>query len=112
MGPNELDDILNSLKPLLDNLWEQLPEVNKVLAKRSFDNIVDLAEQYAKAKIQGDEGAMKRTQRSLEHSITALISIVISGIAALEDPVKEAASNLGLRIISVLVTKLFGAVRS
>ncbi len=106
-----LDQILNEVKPLLDNLWGQLPEKYKELAEKSFDNVVDLAKQLAFAKVAGDEQKVERTRESLQHAISALLSTVISGIVALEDPVREAVSGLALRALGSLLTVLFDLVK-
>ena len=106
-----LDQILEEVKPLLDNLWGQLPDKYKDLAERSFENVVDLAKQLALAKVSGDEAKVERTKESLRHAITALLSTVISGIVALEDPVREAVSGLALRALGSLLTVLFSLVK-
>lgn len=108
----QLDNILEDVKPVLDNVWTQLPERYKDLADRSFDNIVALAKQLVIARVQGDEAAVERTMKSLEHAVSALLSIVISGIVSLENPVREAVSTLALRALGTLITKLFGLAKA
>lgn len=107
-----LDDLLLEVKPVLDNLWNQFPPRYKNLAEMCFDNMIDLAKQLASAKVEGDAAKVERTLQSLEHVVNALLSIIVSGIVSLEDPVRQAASTLALRALGTLLTRLFSLVKA
>jgi len=112
MGLDEnLDLILEEVKPLLDNICEQLPDKYKDLSERSFSNVVDLAKQLALAKIAGDEEKVERTKESLQHSVTALLSTIISGIVVLENPVRKEVSEIALKVLGLLLTAFFSLVK-
>jgi hypothetical protein len=102
-----LDQILEQIKPVLEKIWEDFPEEKKVLAKRSFENIVKLAQQLLLAKASNDEEKIESTKVSLRHSITGLLSLSISCISSLEDPIKSTVYNASLEVFGNLLTELF-----
>lgn len=111
MEEKQLNEKLEQQEVILRHLWDELPGRYKELSERAFDNMVDLGKQLAKAKIENDENKVLQTKVSLDHATTAFLSAMISGILALEDPVKETALSLAFRAISPVISVVFDLLR-
>jgi len=114
MEPNikdVLDSLFEDLKPAFEMLWSQLPSEYKNLAESSFKLIVKLSKDLIVAKVSGNQNDISRVSTSLNHTISALLSTIISGISKLEDPFKQITMNLALNVFSTLITRLFSLLK-